>query len=85
MISGPAIVGRAAQGNPGTLVDNPGHSISIRAETNVKLAVFYLRHQAWISRIMAPASASLIVVRSLRSTKEYEENFKVTTEHLVIK
>jgi hypothetical protein len=33
---------------------------------------------------MAPASISLTVVRSLRSTKEYEENFKVTAEQPVI-
>jgi uncharacterized membrane protein (UPF0127 family) len=48
---------------------NPGHSMSIRAETNIKLAVFYVRHQARISRIVAPASVALTVVRSLRSTK----------------
>jgi hypothetical protein len=55
--------------------------VSIRAETNLKLAVFYLRHQARISRTMAPASIALTV---LRSTKEYEKNFKVTAEQPVI-
>jgi hypothetical protein len=84
MISGPTIVGGAVQGNPGPLVANPGHSVSIRAETNLKLEVFYLRHQARISRIVAPASVALTVVRSLRSTKEYEEIFKVTAEQQVI-
>jgi hypothetical protein len=54
--------------------------VSIRADTNLKLAVFYLRHQARISRIVAPVSVALTVVHSLRSTKEYKENFKVTTE-----
>jgi hypothetical protein len=72
LIAGPAIVGGAAQGNPGPLVANPGHYVSIRADTNLKLAVFYLRHQARISRTVAPASIALTVVRSLRSTKEYE-------------
>jgi hypothetical protein len=43
--------------------------MSIRAETNLKLAVFYLRHQARISIIVAPVSAALTVVRRLRSTK----------------
>jgi hypothetical protein len=52
--------------------------VSIRAETNLKLTVFYLRQQARISRIVAPASVALTVVRSLRSTKEYKEKFKVT-------
>jgi hypothetical protein len=84
VISGPAIAGGAAQGNPGTLVAKPGHSVSIRAEINLKLAVFYLRHQSRISRIVAPASVALAVVRSLRSTKEYEKNFKVTAEQTVI-
>jgi hypothetical protein len=77
VIVGPKIVGGAAQSNPGPLVTNPGHSVSIRAETNLKLAVFYLRHQARISSIVAPASVLLTVVRCLRSTKEYEENVKL--------
>jgi hypothetical protein len=84
MIAGPAIFGGAAQGNPGHLVDNPGHSVSTRADTNLKLEVIYLRHQARLSRTMAPASVVLKVVSSLRSTKEYEENFNVTAEQSVI-
>jgi hypothetical protein len=84
MISGHKIFGRAVQGNPGPLVANPGNSVSIRAETNLKLAVFYLRHQARISRIVAPASVALAVVQRLRSTKEYKENFKVTAEQPII-
>jgi hypothetical protein len=84
MITGPMIVGGATQGNPGPLVANTGHSVSIRAETNLKLAVFYLRHQSWISRIVAPTSVVLTVVRRLRSTKDYKENFKVTAEQPVI-
>jgi hypothetical protein len=35
-------------GGPGTLVSHPGHSVSIRDETNIKLAVFYMCHQARI-------------------------------------
>jgi hypothetical protein len=84
MIAGPTIVGGAAQGNPGPLVANPGHSMSIRAENSLNLAVFYLRHQSQISRIVAPASVVLTVVHSLRSTKEYEENIKVTAEQPLI-
>jgi hypothetical protein len=40
MIYGPVIVGGAAQGNPVPLVSYPGHSVSVRDETNLKLAVF---------------------------------------------
>jgi hypothetical protein len=84
MIVRPMIVGGAAQGNPGPIVAYPGYSVSVRAETNLKLAVFYLRHQARISRILAPASVTLTVVQRLRSTKEYEENFEVTGEQPLI-
>jgi hypothetical protein len=84
VIAGPSIVGGDAQGDPGPFVDNPGHSVSIRSETNLKLAVIYLHHQAWISRTVAPANVALTVVLSLRSAKEYEENFKLTAEQPVI-
>jgi hypothetical protein len=84
MIAGHTLVGGAAQGNPGPLAANPGHSVSVRAETNLKLALFYLCHQARISRFVAPASVALTVVRSLCSTKEYEENFKVTADQPLI-
>jgi hypothetical protein len=83
VISGPTIVGGAIQGNP-RLLAKPGHYVSSRAETNLKLEVFYLHHQAHISRIVVPASFALIVVSSLRSTKEYEENFKVAADQPVI-
>jgi hypothetical protein len=62
MVAGPTIVGGAAQGNPVPLAANHGYSVSIRAETNLKLAVLYLRHQARISRIVAPAIIALTVV-----------------------
>jgi hypothetical protein len=75
---------RSCAGKPGYLVSNPGHSVSIRADTNLKLAVFHLRHQARILRIAAPTSVALTVVRSLHSTNEYEESFKVTVEQPVI-
>jgi hypothetical protein len=71
VIARPTIVGGAAQGNPRPLADTTGHSMSIRSETNPKLAVFYLCHQARISRIVSPESVALTVVRRLRSTKEY--------------
>jgi hypothetical protein len=66
------------------MVANPGHFVSIRDETNLKLAAFYLRHQARISIIVLPASIALTVVRRLSSTKEYYENSKVTAEQPII-
>jgi hypothetical protein len=70
VIAGPAVVVGATQGNPIALVTDPGHCVSIRDETNLKLTVFYLRHQARISRIVAHASVALTAVSSLGSTKE---------------
>jgi hypothetical protein len=84
VIAGPKFVLGAAQGNPGPMVANHGHSVSIRAETNLKLAVFYLRHQGRNSRIMSPASVALPVVQCLLSTKEYKEKFKVNAEQPII-
>jgi hypothetical protein len=69
MLTGPMIFGGAAQGKSGPLVANPGHSVSIRVKTNLKLAVFYLRHQARISITVSPASVALPVVRRLPSSK----------------
>jgi hypothetical protein len=62
MIAVPVIFGGAAQGNPGSLVAYPGNFVSIRDETNLKLAVFYLCHQSRISRTVEPASVALTVV-----------------------
>jgi C4-dicarboxylate transporter len=66
------------------MVANPGHSVSIRDDTNLKLTVIYLRHQARISIIVAPAIVALTFFWRLRSTKDYEENFKVTSEQPII-
>jgi hypothetical protein len=73
MVAEPTIAGGAAQGNPGPLVANPGHSVSIRSENNIKLKVFYLRHQACFSTIVASASVSLTVVHSLTSTRSMKK------------
>jgi hypothetical protein len=83
VIYGPTIVGGAGQDSPGPLVDNPGHSVSIRADTNLKLEVFSLRHQARNSRIVGATSVALTVVHSFFSTKEYKQNIKVTAEQPV--
>jgi hypothetical protein len=75
---------RRDAGQTEPMVANPDPSVPIMLETNLKPAVFYLHHQAHISIIVAPASVAIPVVRSLLSTKEYEENAKVTAEQLVI-
>jgi hypothetical protein len=75
---------RGCAGKHRTFGCQPWHYVSIRDETNIKLTVFYLRHQSRISKIVAPASVALTVVRSLLSAEEYEENFKVIAEQPVI-
>jgi hypothetical protein len=60
-------------GAPG-MIPNPGIPVSLRAETNLKLASFWLRHQAKVSRTVAAADIMLAAVRLLRELKDSEDN-----------
>jgi hypothetical protein len=62
-----------AAGNP---VPNPGIQVSARAETNLKLAAFFLRHKIRTGRTVAPADVTLASIRALRELREYEETYK---------
>jgi hypothetical protein len=62
-----------AAGNP---VPNPGIQVSARAETNLKLATFFLRHKIRTGRTVAPADVTLASIRALRELREYEETYK---------
>ena len=48
-------------GNPGApaQIPNPGNNVSLRAETNLKLAGYFLRHRTRVSR---PKTAVLITL-----------------------
>jgi ribosomal protein S13 len=43
----------------GNAVPNPGIQVNARAETNLKLAAFYLRHQVRIGRTVTQADVTL--------------------------
>eukprot|EP00978_Attheya_sp_CCMP212_P033950 scaffold139870_cov31-Attheya_sp.AAC.2 len=74
--------------HPGGAVPNPnahvagqpamytarGESVSMIAESNQKLASYYLRHQERISRTVAYADVTLDSVRNLRDLKQYEKD-----------
>ena len=62
-----------AAGNP---IPNPGIQVSARAETNLKLAAFYLRHKVRTGRIVAPADVTLASIRALRELREFEDTYK---------
>ena len=62
-----------AAGNP---VPNPGIQVSARAETNLKLTAFYLRHKVRTGRVVAPADVTLASIRSLRELREFEDTYK---------
>jgi hypothetical protein len=49
-IAGPTPAG----GGVAVQVNNPGSSVSLRAENNLKLACFYLKHRYRVSRVVLP-------------------------------
>jgi hypothetical protein len=70
--------------NGGQDMANPGYLFSIRAEVNLKSWRFYMCHLQHCSRTPTPKEVTLQLVRGMRDQKEYERNFKVTADHLVI-
>ena len=57
--------------NPGApaVIPNPGINVSLRAETNLKLAGWFLKHRTRVSR---PKTAALITLQRVRELKEYK-------------
>lgn len=62
----------AGEGN----IPNPGESVSLRAENNLKLMAYYLRHRARVSRQTQPADITLENIRSVKELRESEENYE---------
>lgn len=60
--------------NPGQLIPNPGHQVSMRAENNLKLACYYVRHQERVSRTPQAIGITLQNVRRLRNLRDVEES-----------
>jgi hypothetical protein len=63
----------ATAGQPATITAS-GESISMIAESNLKLASYYLRHQERIGRVVDYAAITLDSVRILRDLKQYEKD-----------
>lgn len=61
-------------------VPNPGIQVNARAENNLKLLAFYLRHQARTSRNTTPALITLERIRSIRELRDYESTWKASDE-----
>jgi hypothetical protein len=74
-------------GAPGApaVIPNQGFNVSIRAEENLKLVVYYARHQFRVSQPVTPASITSIGVRALNDLKIAEEDHVNPTDKPVIK
>ena len=66
-------------------VQNPGVQVNQRAEGHMKLMVFYLHHQARVSRVVTPADITLNSIRTIRELCDFESTYKVPTDNLPTK
>jgi hypothetical protein len=55
---------------------NVGLQLSLRAENNLKLCVYFLKHMERVQCVPTVASIMLEVVRGYREQQRYEEKFK---------
>jgi hypothetical protein len=65
-------------GNGAVTTSNVGLQVSLRAENNLKLCVYFLKHMEMVQRVPTAASITLEVVRGYREQHRYEEKFKRT-------
>ena len=63
-----AVVGAPA------LIGNPGTQVSLRAENNMKFAVYFLKHRTRTSRATTAADITLDQVQGIRNLRQEEEN-----------
>ena len=61
-----------------------GHPVSLRAETNFKLCVYYLMHLQRVQRTPVIVDITLELVRGYREQQKFEKDFKVTAVEPVI-
>ena len=66
----------AGAGQP-PMINTPGHTVSMRAVTNLKPACFFIRHHIRTSRTCSAATVLLPDVRTLRDLKSLEEAYAV--------
>jgi hypothetical protein len=65
-------------GNDSVTTPNVGLKVSIRAENNLKLCIYFLKHMERVQRVPTAASITLEVVRGYRDQQRYEEKFNKT-------
>ena len=65
-------------------IPNPGIQVSLRAENNLKLAAWLVRHKIRISRDIAPADITLQAVRAIKELRQAEESWEAPTDSPVI-
>ena len=63
----------------GVLVPNPGIPVNLRAENQVKLLAFFLRHQERVSRTVQPPDITLDMIRRFRELRDFRSTYKATT------
>ena len=68
-------VGDAVAGQPANIT-NPGKTIPLRAENNLKMACYYLRYQQRVSWPLTSANMTLANVRALRGLRDWEDSHK---------
>ena len=69
-------------GDPGqpAFITAPGISVSMRAATNLKLAVYYCRHMTRTSRLFAAATVTTAIIRPLKPLRDEELAHTAPTE-----
>jgi hypothetical protein len=65
-------------GNEEVTTPNVWLQVSLRAENNLKLCVYFLKHMERVQRVPTAASITLEVVRGYREQQRYEDSFKNT-------
>ena len=70
---GGTVAGAAPAAAPDPRIPNPGIAVSLRAENNLKLACYYLRHKHKTSRTVNANDITLTNVRALHDFKEWED------------
>lgn len=67
-------------GDEPQLVPDPGVPVSMRAENNLKLAAYWVRHQRRVSREPVAVNITLDNVRHLRELRDLEKDYNAPTE-----
>jgi hypothetical protein len=68
------------EGSSRVTARNNGIPVSIRAVSNLKLCVYYLKHMERVHRETLPSAINLVLVRSYRDQQRHEVGFKKTAE-----